>query len=88
MMLTVLLSEIRSLKCSILLTWDSLIKILMLIHFWQGIAGVYRYNWDETTISMAETRLAVGWTDGLKVIRMEACLVWEELLIITTLHFG
>ena len=28
------------------------------------------------------------WTDGLKVIRMEACLVWEELLIITTLHFG
>ncbi len=32
MMLTVLLSEIRSLKCSILSIWDSLIKILMSIH--------------------------------------------------------
>ena len=56
--------------------------------FWQGIAGVYRYNWDETTISNGGNKTSRCWTDGLKVIRMEACLVWEELLIITTLHFG
>ena len=62
MMLTVLLSEIRSLKCSILLTWDSLIKILMLIHFGKALQGVYRYNWDETTISNGRNKTS-RWLD-------------------------
>ena len=44
-------TEIRSLKCSILLTWDYSYKDFDVNTFWQGIAGVYRYNWDETTIS-------------------------------------
>ena len=51
MMLTVLLSEIRSLKCSILSIWDSLIKILMSIHSGKALQVYIVIIGDETTIS-------------------------------------
>ena len=55
----------------------------MLIHFDKALQVYIVIIGMKLLFPMAETRLAVGWTDGLKVIRMEACLVWEELLIIT-----
>lgn len=75
-------------KCSILSIWDSLIKILMSIHSGKALQVYIVIIGMKLLFPTVETRLAVGWTDGLKVIRMEACLVWEELLIITILHFG
>ena len=51
--------------------------------FWQALQVYIVIIGMKLLFPTVETRLAVGWTDGLKVIRMEACLVWEELLIIT-----
>lgn len=65
-----------------------LIKILMSIHSGKALQVYIVIIGMKLLFPTVETRLAVGWTDGLKVIRMEACLVWEELLIITILHFG
>ena len=61
-------------------------KILMSIHSGKALQVYIVIIGMKLLFPTVETRLAVGWTDGLKVIRMEACLVWEELLIITILH--
>lgn len=56
--------------------------------FWQGVSGIYRYYWEQATITNGGNMTTDGLTVGAKVIQMVLCLSWEMRLMRNILHSG